>query len=140
MGGTPANHIAKWDGTNWSALGNGTTIPGASSGSVTAIAGSAPDLYAGGNFRMAGDKASFNLARWNGQKNFDTPQIRSLFVTNGQFRMRLSGIAGLTNIIQASTNFSTWTPILTNSTGIYDFTDPNSANYPFRFYRGLLGP
>ena len=161
-----ANCIASWDGANWSslgtpgqingvaggiralagdgtnlyALGNGTTYPGLNSGTVSALASSGSDLYIGGTFRMAGDKASFNLARWNDQKNFDTPQIRPLLVTNGQFRMRLFGIGGLTNLIQATTNFSTWTPVLTNSTGIYDFTDPNSASYPFRFYRGLLGP
>ncbi|HXR05235.1 MAG TPA: hypothetical protein VN836_11060 [Verrucomicrobiae bacterium] len=140
MGGTPANHIAKWDGTNWYALGNGTTYPGLNSGTVGALASSGSDLYIGGTFRAAGDKASFNIARWNGQKNFDIPQIRPLLVTNGQFRMRLSGIGGLTNIIQATTNFSTWTPVLTNSAGIYDFTDPDSAAYSHRFYRAVLGP
>jgi hypothetical protein len=30
--------------------------------------------------------------------------------------------------------------VLTNTTGIYDFTDPNSTSYRFRFYRALLGP
>ncbi len=49
-------------------------------------------------------------------------------------------MAGLTNLIQASTNLSTWTPVLTNSVGIYDFADPNSAFYPYRFYRAVLGP
>jgi hypothetical protein len=52
----------------------------------------------------------------------------------------LLGIAGLTNIIQATTNFASWTAILTNSAGVYDFTDPDSAAYPRRFYRALLGP
>jgi hypothetical protein len=50
------------------------------------------------------------------------------------------GIGGLTNIIQATTNFTSWTPVLTNSTGVYDFADSNSAAYPCRFYRALLGP
>ena len=140
MGGTPVNRIAKWDGTNWSALGNGATYPGLSSASIFGLGVLGNSLYASGSFRMMGDKPSFYIARWNEQKNFDTPQISPLFATNGLFRMRLFGIGGQTNLIQATTNFSTWTPILTNSAGIYDFTDPNSAVYRFRFYRAALGP
>ena len=140
MGGTPANHIAKWDGTNWYALGSGTSTPGAISGTVDGLAGLGNDLYAGGTFRMAGDKNSFNLVRWNGQINFDTPQVSVLPSPGGQFRIRLYGIGGQTNIIQATTNFTAWSPVLTNTVGIYDFTDSNSASYPFRFYRAVLGP
>jgi hypothetical protein len=73
--------------------------------------------------------------------NFNVPQLVSpAWLTNQQFRVRLMGIGGLTNIIQATTNFTAWTSVLTNSTGVYDFTDPNSAAYPRRFYRALLGP
>ena len=140
MGGTPANRIAKWDGANWTALGNGVTYPGSSSASISGLGVSGNNLFASGDFRMAGDKASFNIARWNEQANFDTPQISPLSMTGSLFRMRLFGIEGLTNLIQATTNFSSWTPVLTNSAGIYDFTDPNSSNYPFRFYRATLGP
>jgi hypothetical protein len=140
MGGTPANRIAKWDGANWTALGNGVTYPGSINASISGLGVSGNNLYASGSFRMAGDKASFNIARWNEQANFDTPQISPLSMTGSLFRMRLFGIGGITNLIQATTNFSSWTPVLTNSAGIYDFTDPNSSNYPFRFYRATLGP
>jgi hypothetical protein len=139
MGGTSANRVAKWDGTNWTALGNGATFPG-SSASISGLGVSGNNLYVSGNFRMAGDKASFNIARWNEQTNFDTPQISPLSMTGSLFRMRLFGMGGLTNLIQATTNFTTWTPVLTNSAGIYDFTDPNSAAFRFRFYRAALGP
>lgn len=44
VGSVPANHIAKWDGSAWSALGSGV-------GSyVYALAASGTDLYAGGSF------------------------------------------------------------------------------------------
>jgi hypothetical protein len=89
---------------------------------------------------MAGNKPSYYLGRWNDQDNFNTPQIGPLSVVNGQFGMRLFGTSGLTNVIQATTNFSAWTPILTNSAGLYDFTDPAFASYPRRFYRAILGP
>ena len=135
MGGVAVSRIAKWDGTNWSALGSGV------SGTVQSLAAIGQDLYAGGSVRVAGGKLSYDMARWNGQVNFNIPQLTNPnWLTNNQFQVRLMGIGGLTNIIQATTNFTIWTPVLTNSAGLYDFTDPNSSSYPFRFYRALLGP
>ena len=73
--------------------------------------------------------------------NFNTPHLANpAWLTNRQFQVRLMGILGLTNIIQATTNLAAWTPVLTTNTGVYDFTDPNSATYPRRFYRAILGP
>ena len=43
-GGTNVNYVAKWDGSNWSALGAGV------SDAVMALAVSGNDLYAGGCF------------------------------------------------------------------------------------------
>lgn len=138
MGGVPAARIAKWDGTNWYALGSG--IGGRSAGVQTLMA-MGSDLYVGGNFKGAGDKSASSFARWNEQINFDRPQlIDPARLGNGQFQVRLVGIAGRTNLIQASTDLTSWTPVLTNSVGLYDFADPNSASYPFRFYRAVLGP
>ena len=134
IGGVTAARIAKWDGTSWSPLGSGV------SSSVLALYASGNDLYVGGGLRTAGGKTSNFFARWNDQINFNIPQIAPLLATNGQFRLRLLGISGVTNIVQASTDFVTWTPILTNTAGIYDFTDPDSANYRWRFYRAVLGP
>jgi len=135
IGGVSANRIAKWDGTNWSAFGGGV------SSSVYGLTTIGPDLYAAGFMRRAGDKASVGVAHWNGQMNFNSPQLANpALLANRQFQVRLVGISGLTNIIQATTNLTAWTPVLTNSTGVYDFTDPAASNYPNRFYRALLGP
>jgi hypothetical protein len=46
-GGQPANRIAKWDGTNWWALGSGFIS------TITALAVNGTNLYAGGNFTSA---------------------------------------------------------------------------------------
>ena len=55
-----ATNIAKWDGTNWSALGSGI------SGTVSALAVSGSDLYVGGSFTNAGGMLATNAAKWNG--------------------------------------------------------------------------
>lgn len=138
IGGVHSPYLAKWDGTNWNAMGSGISNPGAASSAVNGLTASGNSLYVSGNFRMAGDKPSFYIARWNDQVNFDTPQLTALPPSNGLFRMLLTGAGVSTNIIQASTDFITWTPVLTNSTGIYNFTDSNSAAYPFRYYRAFL--
>jgi len=60
-GGLPANHIAKWDGTDWSALGEGMD------GAVKALAADgAGTLYAGGQFTVAGGTTVNHIAQWNG--------------------------------------------------------------------------
>lgn len=59
----------------------------------------------------------------------------------GQFGLNLVGEPGRTVVIQASTDFQTWTPIgstLLGTTPI-PFSDPQSALFPRRFYR-LLAP
>ena len=59
-GGVPANRIARWNGTAWSALGAG------SAGTVRAIAVIGTEVYAGGRFSVAGGAAVAELAQWNG--------------------------------------------------------------------------
>jgi hypothetical protein len=56
-----ANHIAKWNGTSWSALGTGVDNT-----SVYALAVSGADLYVGGNFLNAGGAPANRIAKWNG--------------------------------------------------------------------------
>lgn len=138
MGGVPASRIARWDGTNWTALGSGVS---AGSGSVQGMAFVGNDLWVGGGFRAAGGKSSYSIGRWNDQLNFNTPQISNpSWPGNGPFRGRLIGLPGQTNVIQASTNLTSWVPVLTNSVGIYDFTDASSSSNRYRFYRAKLGP
>ncbi len=64
-GGAPVNHIAKWDGTMWSPLGNGVNslvwaLTSTDEGAST------PALYAGGFFTMADDMPSHRVAEWRG--------------------------------------------------------------------------
>ncbi|RPJ26484.1 MAG: hypothetical protein EHM35_14855 [Planctomycetaceae bacterium] len=60
VGNTLANYVARWDGTNWSALGSGMNT------NVAALAILGNDLYAGGWFTNAGGVAANYIARWDG--------------------------------------------------------------------------
>jgi hypothetical protein len=60
IGTVPANYIAKWDGSAWSALGSGM------SDSVYALAVSGTNLYAGGYFDTAGGVPVGGIAKWDG--------------------------------------------------------------------------
>ena len=60
-GGTPANHVACWDGSSWSTLGSGTDAP-IRSAAVLANG----DLVVSGFFSSAGGVPAAGVARWNG--------------------------------------------------------------------------
>lgn len=66
-GGAPANRIAKWNGTSWSALGSGL---GGSFPSGRALVvhddGGGPSLFVGGDFSTAGGIAASRIAKWDG--------------------------------------------------------------------------
>jgi hypothetical protein len=65
----PANHIAKWDGSSWSALGSGMSrafSPVAVYSLAVYDDGAGPALYAGGLFDTAGGVAANGIAKWDG--------------------------------------------------------------------------
>ena len=71
----PTYHIAKWNGTNWSAVGSGINpagypFGGGSDGSgysfVNSIEVYNGALYAGGRFYGCGSIATGNIAKWDG--------------------------------------------------------------------------
>jgi len=63
-GGVDANHVARWDGVAWSALGGGLNRP------VAALLvfddGSGPALYAGGTFTSIDGLHLGGIGRWDG--------------------------------------------------------------------------
>ena len=66
-GGIPANNIARWDGSAWTALGEGITGGPYDPNSVYSLAAdSRGNIYAGGWFTLAGGISAENIARWNG--------------------------------------------------------------------------
>lgn len=67
-----ANNIARWDGSAWSALGDGSLVDNNGvAGSVYALAVSGNEVYVGGRFYAVKNSAASivnasNVARWNG--------------------------------------------------------------------------
>lgn len=62
-GPVSANNIIKWNGTSWSALGNGIT--GGSSPVVMTLLVYNYALYIGGSFTTAGTTSAKNIAKWS---------------------------------------------------------------------------
>jgi hypothetical protein len=65
--GKPANNVARWDGSGWSALGEGVTLKSSSAFVQALAADGRGNIYAGGVFDTAGGIPAANLARWNGE-------------------------------------------------------------------------
>jgi hypothetical protein len=66
-GDSDAEHVAKWDGSTWTALGNGVDDLGIRTFEVDdEESPSAPTLYAGGEFRTAGSIPARSVAAWDG--------------------------------------------------------------------------
>jgi hypothetical protein len=118
----PANFIAKWNGSVWSALGSGFNER------VHALtvfdAGTGPALYAGGQFSTAGGVPAVSIAKWNGANwsplgsGTANHWVRSLAVFDAGTGPALyaggnfTQIGGLTNANHiAKWNGSTWSPL-----------------------------
>ncbi|GAB3876219.1 hypothetical protein GCM10028824_33540 [Hymenobacter segetis] len=66
VSGTPANNIAVWNGSTWSALGTGLSVGMYDSG-VSSMVVSGTDVYVAGDFTSAGGNSSIaKLAKWDG--------------------------------------------------------------------------
>jgi len=143
INGVRANRIAKWDGVTWSPLGSGTLFTG-NSGPVLALTVVGQDLYVGGTFRTAGNKPSFYLARWNEQMDFDlVPTIRLGKVRAsgiGPFKMSVTTEGISSYVIEGTTDWQSWTPLMTNTASFYEYFDFSAAGSSNRFYRARSGP
>ncbi|HEX8577673.1 MAG TPA: T9SS type A sorting domain-containing protein [Flavobacterium sp.] len=64
-GGVPAQHIAKWDGTNWCSLG--TELANA-----ICLTKSSTDLYVGGGFKVINGDSTGSITKWIGGNYVDT--------------------------------------------------------------------
>ena len=63
--------------------------------------------------------------------------VRTAAMKPSGFGFTITGVVNQTFVLEASTNLATWQPVWTNTlSGVSaDFVDPQSPNYPRRFYR-----
>lgn len=69
VGSVTARSVARWDGSSWSAVGDGlanSTVNGLVNALAVHDDGSGPALYAAGSFDHSGALPCRNAARWNG--------------------------------------------------------------------------
>ena len=140
---TPSGSVQfKWNGTN--KLGSAVSLTGGQA-SLTTLAGvlgkgnvivTAEYSDPSGNFNVSSNTLSQTIVTPTApppSKMSLTPAFAS-----GKVTANLSGNAGTTYVIQASTDLVHWTPISTNvanAAGLVSLVDSNAAAYPRRFYR-----
>ena len=81
-GGVIVNNIARWNGSEWSALGSGTDS------SVRVLTFSGMNLYAGGGFSTAGGVSANAIAKWNGSS---WSPVGSGFLNGSVYTLAVSG-------------------------------------------------
>jgi hypothetical protein len=135
-------------GTNWvvttlagkagdpgSADGTGSTARfGISNNNQTEVAGYVV-VDTGGNLYVAD---CFNNTIRRGYRPLAITSSGAGFgFSDAMFGFALTGPAGQTVVVDASTDLVSWLPIWTNTfmVGPLQFSDPNSGAYPSRFYR-----
>ena len=102
-GGSPANYIAKWDGTAWKPLGSGMN------NYIFALAVSGRHLYGGGSFTTAGNKASAHVA-----KARIGSAAESITASGSSATIQFSGVVGYEYHVQRTDTLTpsmTWTTL-----------------------------
>lgn len=130
-GTTWVSNVARWNGSTWSALGNGLGAAGNLYTCVNKlITGPAGDLIAGGGFQYSGDQWQSvpNVARWNGinwvplgSEGGNVAALASL--PNGDIVVGRPGVVGTNDQLPiVSWNGTNWTPLGTlEFDGVYSF-------------------
>lgn len=63
-----------------------------------------------------------------------TATLSSYSATTNSFTLTVTGVAGYSYVVEATTNFSAWTPVATNVSP-FSYTNIMSTNFPYRFFR-----
>lgn len=111
MDGIPANNIAVWNGSNWSA------IPGGTNGTIVCMTFYGGELYVGGQFTMAGTIPANNIAKWDGANwvalgnglDGGFSHVHSLCVYNNE--LYAGGVFASQGNNIAKWNGTTWSPL-----------------------------
>jgi len=146
-GGIPVNGLAKWNGTSWSAVNNGTY---SLVGSIKAMAVFNGDLYVGGYFDSIGGIAAEGIAKWDGTiwsalgsgTNGDEGAVETLTSYNGNLYVGglFTQAGGVPALNIASWNGSGWSALgggLATTCGCGGVV--NIASYQGNIYAAISG-
>jgi hypothetical protein len=122
-GDVEVNNVARWDGSQWHALGSGV-FNGGSSLSVNAVAALSNDVYVAGIFKSASGVNATNIARWDGAQwhamgggpsgtNTALAIVGTTIYTAGNF----TNIGGVAARHVARWNGSAWEPLAPGTAG-----------------------
>jgi trimeric autotransporter adhesin len=136
-GGVEVRAMARWDGTNWHAMGSGfERDPG--DPTLSALAVFQNSIYVGGSFTRAGGRPSVGIAGW-------MPEI-PLRITGGTFgatsvSVNAETMPGLKLRLDGSSDLSSWVPVesVKSYSEVETLTDANPVTGR-RFYRVVAEP
>jgi len=119
---------------------NGADLPGATASSLTVS-----NLQAAkeGTYQVLASNRAGSVNSARAVVLLDNPlRINNTASATCRQNLRLSGPAGKSFILQASSNLTTWSAIFTNAapTGIVEFNDAGMTNTRSRFYRAASVP
>jgi hypothetical protein len=110
--------------------------------SIASLAASWPNLWVGGNFEAAGGQPSFYIAHWHELQDFDFEPMLQLSkpgyfpdLFDGLFQCSVTATGVPTYVVEGSTNFRDWVPLLTNTLSGWRFLDREAGRSGRHFYR-----
>jgi len=140
-------------------IGNGVTTIGEWAFAYSAnlqrvyFAGSPPETFGSSVFDDADNVIVYYLPgdiAWSSFQDFAdrpvvlwNPEFTTVGLSAGTLSCTITGTTNIPILVETCTDLvaAAWSPLQTTNltTGSFDFTDPNSTNYPARFYR-ITGP
>ncbi len=68
--------------------------------------------------------------------------VSGAFISPDSFQVQLSGSAGKRYVLEATTDFASWTPLSTNAApaNVFTLVDPGAGGFHYRFYRVVQLP
>lgn len=72
----------------------------------------------------------------NSGRTLEPPQR----LPGGQLRFDVVGFAGISYVLEVSTNLTQWSPVGTNAGPRFDWTETDPSAAPGRFYRAMVPP
>jgi hypothetical protein len=137
-GGLAVNGLARWDGTNWSALGSGLSLPQLTGARarVFALSVSGDELFVGGAFTHVGGQAASGLARYvlQPRATFEPPGA----LAGGLFPLRLRGVAGLRFRVERTEAFTAWSDVAEGRGEADTWSASDDTTSAAQFYRARL--